>query len=539
MTKTRVIRVFSFILALTLVFAMMANPAYADYRQFGSWVLAALTAINITVESTLAPALQAANDLNQYLSYPFKIEGTQMIDIPYTFQDSDIADIMSRSTLSISGDTVTIDGVDYTDIWLSHDAANKFRVNAFDLEDAFDIASESEGTFVSGTGTYDGVPIFEIDNIKRSQNFGVPNSIGNMNFTLQRYMENYYWWNLNYTGGSQRSYSSQKIPLNCYLFKNNSGWYVKTIATSGSPLTSNTAISNSLFDDTDFDFDWVSGTIPAEELPEDHGLHYLVPNNPQQFTDDPQAQQVINNINNFYELNPELRPGVDVDLNDPGILDKLSDLMDLINGIVKLTKPLFGPKGVTPEDPIEPEPQPEPYPDPEPEPYPDPDPDPTTPLTDINWKSLFDVLKNIFQKLSNIDVTSQTIANTLTEFRNRFEDWMKNIRDNIVNKFDELSNILQNILDAVHDIADSIVHGNANWFRDIVDSIWNPFLRIFGIFKTHIGIWHYVVEWIQNITTPFRFFFNILTQLGTLYTSPIYAMFAGVLVIAIYRRFGR
>ena len=533
MTKTRVIRVFSFILALTLVFAMISNIAFADVentfsispatkQRFGAWIASALMAGQIMVESVGMPV---ANMLN-YLSDPY--------DVNYTYIDSAYQDYMDKNKIVIDDYHVQIDGRWYDNVWLSHDAAEKFRTNALDFKTALNIANNSNGTFMEGIGTWDGVPMF-------SDSGGNPTSqtyewsgegtyqMGNITVT------NYYGAGhiprskqmlSNGTTNDTRNFSSSGR-----LFRTSG--YNRSYIYGGNENFIN--IPDSLIDNTPFDFNWVSQVIDLEPLNPNEGLSILVPHE---------------DMEPFYQdhpsYNPEVNPQIDIDVDSPDfpdVWDTIDDLLDIISTVLRLL-----PDGKTPakyeeepepapDPPVEPEPIPEPYPDPQPEPYPDPDPEPGTDLPD--WRTLFDVLKNIFQKLSNIDVTSQTIANTLTEFRNRFEDWMKDIRDNIVNKFNELANILQSILDAIHDIADGIVHGNANWFRDIVDSIWNPFLRIFGIFKTHVGIWRYVVLWLQRITEPFNFFFGIFVDLGPLYTSPIYACFAGILVIAIYRRFGR
>lgn len=138
-------------ITIALIFTLCLSPAsYALSRQqFAAWVGAALQAINITVSSIGIPIAQQEAQFIDYFNNPIKIVENQILDVPYTTGIDAIDEYMNRSVIKIDKDKVTIDGVDYTDIWLSTDAAEKFRVNAFDIENAFDIASQSEGKFVS------------------------------------------------------------------------------------------------------------------------------------------------------------------------------------------------------------------------------------------------------------------------------------------------------------------------------------------------------------------------------------------------------
>lgn len=521
---TRVKKIFALTIALALVFALCSPSTYAiSPRQFGAWIASALTAINITWNSTVAPAINFID----YLDSPFQITDNSMNYVPYTHEKDD--DILSRSTLSINGNKVTIDGIEYTDIWLSHDASEKFRVNAFDIENAWDIASQSEGTFVSGAGFAEGEPIYQLGNNLESVKYTVPGTIGHYSVMagLDAQVYSGAYGNLYTSLGGKSDFSSgnmaypQKVWFRCQpngiinIYGSNS---------AGGQIR-NYVYKTSGYIAQPFDFDWVASDIPAEILPDNEGLHMLVPSNPEQWTDYPATQTTINNINNFFQVNPEFSPDTDIDLSTPGIIDKLDDLFDIISNIIQLTKPHFGTKDDQPEpEPQPPEPEPAPYPDPEPVPYPDPDPEPGTSLPDIDWTELFKTIKNIFQSIVDGNVIKQVIANINTDIRNI----MDNIRWQI-----------EQIREQIGDIADKIIHGNKDWFKDIVDAIKLPFLPWINAFKTGVGIWHYVVEWVTYISAPFSYFFNVASTISYNLVLPIYALIAGSIVIAIYRRFGR
>lgn len=482
------------VIIMALIFSLFCPVSYAAVPQrFGAWIASALTALNIVTNSTLGPYFDFVDD---YLYDPYRITDTSspFEYIPYTYDDAD--EIMDRAVLYIDKDTVTIDGVTYSDIWLSTDASEKFRVNAFDLATAFDIASQSEGTFVSGAGHVANIPVFSINGYLQSQRYSVSSGTNWVGlYTLAAQDDGYDRYNIAMSGPTNANYSMLKDTEYFGVRGQQANSFKAGVYSGNYFYDKGGFINTSYVDLTPFDFDWVSGTIPADQPLTDEGIRIRVP------TDD---------IQQWYQDYPDTGPNITINMGDPDLETKVDDLIDLIIPLIPYLDIDF-------VEYTNPEPQPQPEPIPEPEPYPDPDPEPGTVITDLDWTDLFETIKNIFNKIAEHVSISTAIKNLL----------------------DKIKWVLDDILDSIGDLVDNIVNGNTQWFQDIVDSIWQPFLPWFNIFKAGVGIWHYVVTWLQNISAPFGFFFNVLASAGSIYVSPIYAVAAAAVVIAVYRRFGR
>lgn len=521
MTKTKVIRVFSFIMALTLVFAMFSSPSYAiSPRQFGAWVASALTALNITYQSTVAPYYNFID----YISDPFQISQGVLDYVPLQYPSESIDDYLKQSTISFTGDYIEIDGKHYQDIWLSNAAAEKFRVNAFDIKSAFDIASNSNGTYVSGEGYINSVPIYNVNGLFRTQNYSVPANDGNytpglldvvverntaFKYSSYRYKP---FLETAYRGGYYNNWD--KWPWITYQAYNpntkNVGMYARWNTDSGFTDLGSFSVPDSYVNLEPFDFDWVSGTIPADQqLAPTDGMHLYVPVDPSEWSDSPETQTIINNYNTYINNNPDITPDVDLNLNTDGLLNKIGDLLDILGPIIDLLKPQFGPQNQKPTPPV-----------------------PTgNTISETPWESLVEWLNRILNKLDDI----LGIRDILNNFKSAFDSAISSV----LNWLSQIISILNSILDAISDLVDTIVHGNVDWFSDIVDAIKKPFLKWLDIFKAGVSIWHYVVEWLQNVSAPFSFFWNVLSSSYSIYLSPFYAVAAASIVIAIYRRFGR
>lgn len=544
MAKTRVIRIFSFILALTLVFALIPCGAFSEYeytfsidpatkQRFGAWIASALMAGQIMVESVAMPVAH----MLEYISDPY--------DMDYTWTDQAYQDFMDKNQIVIDDNHVNIDGRWYDNVWLSHDAAEKFRTNAYDFKTAYNILSNSNGTFAKGAGFYDGVPMFETSYGYESQYYSAGTEVRNhsdpgyfacgngqgfyFRNTEQSNVSIGYIDSLGNRYGAFSTYTQTNPTLHFAKTKNGS---VYMYACDGHTWHGNRQVNNSLFHLQEFDFTWVSQDVDLDPLSPNEGLSILVPHE---------------DMEPFYQNHPEYSPGspdfhpninINVDSPDyPDIWDTVSDLLDIIETVLKLL-PNGQPSAKWEEQPEpvppvpDPDPIPEPYPDPQPEPYPDPDPQSGTELPYLDWTELFNILKNIFQKLANIDVTSQSIANTIVEFRNLVDSWFSNLGNHIVNVGNEIINSIRNLPESFESHAiDTIKRG--------LDGLKRIFLPIFVSLKSAIGIWHYVVEWFQAISVPFLFFMQTITTGYPLMTVPIYASIAGIIVIAVYRRFGR
>lgn len=464
-------------------------------QRWSAWIAAALTALNITFSSTNAPIVNALD----WLADP--------ADLVYTYPEQALDEFLDRSRIRMYQNYVQIDGVWYDDVWLSHDAAEKFRVNASDLQTAFNIASNSNGTFASGAGSTHGFDIFEteIDGATRwiSQTISFPWQNGDYAFGSDCFFR--------ITGCSSDPTSSTSAKLAFYVngssYSNNSiivqysdfparvrlfgsptssSWtpYVQAYKTGTSGTTwynqfQPSALRGVVSDP--FSFDWVSGTIPAEELGPEDGLHLLLPHNQQD--ESPIGQYVIDHPEYLdpsgHEIDISLDPDVDVDLDD---------LMDIIIPLIPIIKAEWGPIEVSPIPPVDP-----------------------TSISNTPWTTLQNKLDEIINTISG-DLS--TISQILGDIGN------------------SISSLPERILE-------DIQKGPIQIFDKALDFLKLVFAPILALLKNALGIWHYVVEWLQSISSPWAFFWGVLSGLGSSFTAPIYACVAGFIVIAVYRRFGR
>lgn len=487
-------RILILALIMAVCFAMFAPSSFAmSPGQFKAWIAAALTAAQITVDSTI-PVTAPIHD---WIVNPFNITdgvyeavdySLPYVDIDYESPRETLDEYLSREgSMIVRGDTITIDGIDYTDIWVDNDAAQAFRTNVFDLETAWNIASNSNGKFVSGVGYFDGnVPAYQVGDIIRSQyvsGFGEGSGIGRYSGYINQNPGNHY--GIVVDGNLHYSVSNNAFPWTVYIQKRGDMGYLY-YPTSGSSSGYTSLYSNgSYYHAQPFDFSWVSQTIPAETLPSTDGMHLYVPNNPDQFSD-PVVKQNITNFNNNLTFSPD----VSINMGDPGIMDALDLLMDTINTLTNLTKPQYGPYDESPIPPVPPV---------------DPDSIANTP-----WVQLQQRIDHIINQITSNG----------------------NIISNIQNQ-------LGDIISSIGDISGKIVTGDRDWYKNITESLQKPFLPILTTFKNVTSIWHYVVSWVGVISAPFSWSLSALGSAGSIFLAPLYAAFAAAIVIAIYRRFGK
>lgn len=104
---------------------------------------------------------------------------------------------------------------------------------------------------------------------------------------------------------------------------------------------------------------------------------------------------------------------------------------------------------------------------------------------------------------------------------------------------DTISSTVSDIADSLSDIVESIKEGDFEFIDGFWKNFQTPFLPFFNTIKQHLGIWHYVVEWLASIQSAFTFFFGVMSNTGYSFVLPIYAAFAGTVVLAVYKRFGK
>ena len=406
MTKTskNIKRIFSLLAIVIILSSIITIPAHATYTPFWqrsrAFVAAALTAINIVAES----ATMDTASIVEYIADPMEVQ--------YTYLDA----WQDRPEIQIYPDYTVIDGQEYTDIWISNEAAEKFRVDAWDFKTAYNIASQSNGTFAQGVGEYDGLPVFNVGNEYITQSIEYPYQSGNFDFgnngrvQISNSTDGKTAY-LYYTYGSQIAYNRPELNFPIKLrgrYANNdiNVQYQYNNWSTWSNLTKSPGWPT--FVSQPFSYDYVAQTIPAnEQLPSDVGMMIRVP------SDD-------GNGNRYFDTwlhdNPEFDQGepVTIDVNlDPTIETKLDDLLDIIIPIIPMINNNLG--GVTfVENHTEPVPQPD------------------TLLPNTYWSQLENKLDQIRQTIQNLNPDFSQIIQAIQTIPSAITQAVTNITQPIV-----------------------------------------------------------------------------------------------------------
>ena len=109
-----------------------------------------------------------------------------------------------------------------------------------------------------------------------------------------------------------------------------------------------------------------------------------------------------------------------------------------------------------------------------------------------------------------------------------------------------MRDILQQIAEipeAIRELADQILEdielGPAKLFDKALDILKSLFLPLLLPIRAMMNLWHYVVEWIQSVSSPFTWIFGIMSSTSYNMVLPIYALLAGGICISIYKALGR
>lgn len=483
---------------IVCLFIGFSVPAHATWNatsknRFGAWLGSALLALNITLSSTVAPLEQ----MYEYVAEPIWNQ------IEYTYPATNWEDdIMDRSVIKIVPDSVTIDGQQYTDIWLSHDAAEKFRVNAFDFQTAYALASNTNGTFAQGVGTINGVPAYLVNNVTRTQGTNIPYANGDyylesplgFRVTSNAQVPSGKYFSAtadNFTNRTSLGFQSQSHwPMtDCYFYPGG-----VSFAYADNPSQHyNYSVSQAVLTRDPFDFDYVTGTIPADQvLPADTGMNIRVPSNT------PGLQVFIQNNIDYTEDN-----GKTIDFNlDPDIELEIDDLIDIIAPI--LVDLDFGDVTFT-EIPDTPTPAPV-------------LPDTVFPDTQVD-----DALQPIINTINN---NTQNIIETIpapSEITNPIIQEIQNTGDEIIENIPKIDEICNNI--------DAAPINDLDLGTTRLPTFLLPYITDL---RGALGIWHYVTDWVSSINSTFSFILGVLA--GTSILTPIYASIAGYMCIRAYRR---
>lgn len=437
-----------------------------------------------------------------------------------------LPEYLDRSVIYVRPDVRTIDGVAYSELWLGPDAADSLRTGFLDFATAYNIANNQDEaiTYASGVGKWDGLDIYNIDGVARSQTFYLPFGVGSVPLSDNTRFDIFerastpisYGYRYYVVNGTNHNLVTDATALNyldsCYyLVEGNTVrlYYHRTNGTSSrSPYT-----AGGNYVSSPFRFDYTSGVIDAPLDPGD-GLLITFPSS---YTD-PDPQVTTNNYDihdliNIYptisqpqgheiNIDPELNPDfqTDIDLGD-GVGDLIQTILRLID-VLDLLDFEFAPK------PDSPEPAPV-----------DPDPAiPDTPVGEQDGTWLDELLRWI---KNAIDVISQSVIDA---------------KDSIIN---EIQDLAQQLSELPQQILEDIETGPSKVFRKALDVLKSIFLPLLLPIKAMMNLWHYVVEWLSSIASPFLWIFGVMS--GTSYNMvlPIYAGLAGAICIAIYKALGR
>ena len=119
------------------------------------------------------------------------------------------------------------------------------------------------------------------------------------------------------------------------------------------------------------------------------------------------------------------------------------------------------------------------------------------------------------------------------------EGFMHPDKDDIVKIIYQLQNIIETLQTLPQQILEDIETGPSKVFRKALDILKSLFFPLLLPIKAMMGLWHYVVEWLQSVNAPFVWIFGIMSGASYNMVLPIYAVLAGSICIAIYKALGR
>lgn len=502
---------------------------------FGSAFASAEPAWLTRAKAGIAAAMLASNLVIQPVNYGLDdliYEGIDPIGYVQNIQETPWELYLEQSVIKVVPDTVYIDGVPYSDIWLGPDAADSLRLAGLDFVSAYNILNnQSEAiSYASGYGYGDGVPLYNVDGSITSPRYFFSGSgsttIGNITTQLTDYNSTLYQGFITLSNGSSKNNYIQKskVSSNGIYFSvagsagNFNAGLRKSIPDGTSPNYLSLALPNSLVEVDPFSFDYTSGIVDAPLDPED-GLLLRIPSEYTN-TDRPEYNFNIHDLVNIYpqvtqdhgapiEIDPDLNPDFETDID---LSNSVGDLIRIILSILDLLD----------HTTVEFAPEPE---SPEPGPV-DPDPAiPDTPVSDQDGTWLDELLRWIKHA---IDVLHQDLEDVL---------------DSIDTQFTEIYNMLEEEFDAIREwmnnVPDVIKRAHAKGMKDAISALKKIVLPLLAPIKALMNLWHYVVEWFNSINAPLLWIFGIMSATSYNLVLPIYASLAGVICIAIYKSFGR
>lgn len=435
-------------------------------------------------------------------------------------RSNNFIDYLDQSVIKVLPDTILIDGIEYSQIWLGPDAAEALRLEGLDFASLYNILNNQDEAiqYATGFGSWHGIPLYNVSGdiispfyvvaYGSASDAYISNFVGGLTVDL---------WSGHPSGTSAqgRAYVTGG-PVSGFITINKdrtmsglvrarkNGSYIQ-LDTYNSSVPNSRIYYDSNYISSPFEFDYTSGIIDAPKEVND-GLLITVP------SQGPDNSYYIPDVVRDYPeltqpggrpivLDPELNPDYEVDV------DIGNDIGELLRLIITLLTLL-------PDWEIEFAPEPEVGPEPSPEPVPPPSPEPSVPISEVPADWLDQILRWIQETIKAIQTAIQsateTLIQTLTEIKTKLQD-----------------------------ILDHIRQGHIDLFINVLDVIKSFFAPVFGLLRAALGLWHYVVEWVQATAPVFSTFIGFMSGTSYNLVLPIYAALAGPICIAIYKRFGR
>lgn len=499
----------SFILVITLLFSFTIF-AFADPIGGAGLLNGALSSLGIDL---LTGGSATIATLVPWLNSNYSLIGTL----------TGVAD----GYIKIGDSSVFIDGVEFESVFLDPNMAQSLHTQAFDFKTQFGIVSNSSGIIATGYGYLTGgVPLYNVNGTLQSQvyNFSYPGgdngtwSIVKTGESSTQWWGKYYWiWGESYISSIGNTNLDVSIPSKATIVDSNKVRIDELLPNGTVKRTINTYnnIQGTAITQSPFDFTYVSGNIDVDPLPSDYGFQVFVP--------------------------------VD-DLEDAGfnpgtyILDVGTGTDDIIQ-LIQLLDEIFVDENIlNPEftDVVDP-----------PSPTPTPIPIPTDALGSVPYPDFLDTFgQSVYDRLDNIEDTVDTVGQSIAdelEYQSTIFDTIglaiDSIEEAITDVVDGIQVKVGEIADTLVDIKDGILEAIEEGPIKLIDSGLDVLRSVFGsilqTIRSHVGIWHYVVSWVQSISTPFTWILSIANGTSYYMVLPLYALVAGTLVIAIYKRFGR
>ena len=484
---------------------------------FGSSFASAAVVTDYDLQSLIWACMFASNLVLEPVDTAFDYAIARAVDplglVP-SIHTGSIPDYLEQSVIKVLPDVVTIDGVAYSDIWLGPEAAQALRLSGLDFATAYNILNNQSSavTYAQGVGYGGGLPFYSVNGVTRTQEFSFSNPHSPVLIGSDYYFGVFTDGNkfdFRFAPASTLNYSNlsryNNGPFSVYFRTTNNSTYRFSYYDEYGFY--NDSANRGTFTPSSFQFDYTSGVIDAP-LASDQGLLIRVPSSHSGSTaaDSYDVHDVVYDYpgiqdGHYIEIDPDLNPDFQVDID---LSNKIGELIRTILLVLDLLDNIE----------IEFAPEPEPQPEPSPEPTPPPSPEPSTPLSDQDAEWLDQVLRWIQETIAQVKTASQTLEQSLAQILEQIQTLPQEI--------------LQDIETAPIDI-----------YRQSLEIIKTVFAPVLMLLKSTIGLWHYVVEWVQATAPVFSSFFGLMNGISYNMVLPIYASLAGPIVIAVYKRFGK